>query len=90
MYIEMTVCLDMLDETSMKLIQQHLGDVRAKIDNHKKRLKRDKYFILLAGIFMKQLRGLCTGSENKLSCTSLNMKRLFLGSICVRLVLHEQ
>ena len=58
MYTEMTACLDMLDHTLMDLIQENLGDVRAKIKNHKERLKSDKHFILVAGIVTSKLTDL--------------------------------
>ena len=49
LYTEAEKLLDKLDHKIRALLQQSVGNLEEKIENHKLQLKRKEYFVLVAG-----------------------------------------
>ena len=42
-------CVQKLDDKILALLQKNVGNIREKIEHHQAQLKREEYFLLVAG-----------------------------------------
>ena len=49
LYTKAERCLDKMDEKTLSLLQQNIGNVREKLNSQKFQLKHKEYFLLVAG-----------------------------------------
>ena len=47
-------CLKKMDEKIMTLLQKNVGNIKEKMKYHQDQLKRNEYFLLVAGKLMKK------------------------------------
>ena len=54
LYIEAESYLDKLDKKILALLEQNMGNVREKMNNHEVELKQKEYYLLVAGKMLKE------------------------------------
>ena len=52
LYTDVVNCLNRMDKKIMTLLEKNVGNVREKIKHHQDQLKRNEYFLLVAGKLM--------------------------------------